>query len=81
MIRVTATLEVLKQATAELEAAYAKGYTESVAVLTLIQGGRCIAECVVEYDGLLAEQPGENGLDLGWQHSAKRLPDYSKMEE
>jgi hypothetical protein len=76
VINVTITTHELRKALAEVEKARTKGWTGTVAVLTLAKGGRSIWECVVVYEGLLAQsEDGEQ--DLGHQYHAEHLPTIS----
>lgn len=52
MIEATITLAELKRAVVLVEQAHAKGYTASVAVLTLASCSRSLDECVLVADGL-----------------------------
>lgn len=73
MIEATITLDELERAVALIEQAHAKGYTASVAVLSLVSGGRGITDCVLAVDGLLLTDGGIH--DYGRQYSTKNVAD------
>ena len=79
-IEVTVTLAELDRARALLQEAHAKGYTASVAVLTVERASRSIYECVAVSDGLLLTA-GPSSTDYGRQRSAEYFRSVEPTEE
>ena len=79
-IDVTITLASLRQAIKLVEEAHAKGYDGSVAVLSLVKGGRSIGDTVVEPDGILLCTANDD-RDFGRQSSASNVRPVERPAE